>query len=472
MLQINNINKNICTFFIYFVAMAKLNVLIKNAKIVNEGTIKEGDVLIKNDRIHEVASAISEPKEKTMILDARGNYLLPGMIDDQVHFRDPGLTQKADIFTESMAAVAGGITSYMDMPNTVPNTLNQELLEEKYKLGAKKSIANYSFFMGVNKNNIEEVLKTNNETVCGVTDDGLYFDNDQGILANYPDYLDELFSKVETLVALHSEDDTIIKNNTEKYKKIYGNEIPFESHPKIRSEEACISATKRVLEIAKRHNTRFHLYHVSTAAEANLLDAGDDIRKKRITGEACVHHLYFNDNDYNELGRWIKWNPAIKTKEDQEGLLKALLEGRLDNIATDHAPHTKEDKGGNYFSSMSGAPLVQHALPAVLEFCHQGKMTLPQVAEKTAHNVAEMYRMLDRGYIREGYFADLTIVSNETPWIVREKNLLYKCGWSPLTGRTFHYDITHTLVNGNLVFANGKVDPQKRGMRLAFEKER
>lgn len=452
--------------------MATRNVLIKNAKIVNEGTIKEGDILIQNERIEKIADSISEPTAKTLIIDAGGNYVLPGMIDDQVHFRDPGLTQKADIFTESMAAVAGGVTSFMDMPNTIPNTLTQELLEEKYQLGAQKSIANYSFFMGVNKNNLEEVLKTNNETVCGVTDDGLYFDDEDGILANYPDYLDQLFSKVDTLIALHSEDDAIIRKNTEKYKKQFGNEIPFEYHSKIRSEEACVTATKRVLEIAKRHKTRFHLYHVSTAAEANLLEQGDVLRDKRITGEACVHHLMFNDGDYDELGRWIKWNPSIKTKKDQEGLLKALLDGKLDIVATDHAPHTKEDKMGNYFGSKSGGPLVQHALPSILELHYQGKMTMPQVTEKTAHNVAEIYRMIDRGYIREGYYADLVIVSDKKPWFVREKNLLYKCGWSPFLGRKFHFDITHTLVNGRLAFANGKIDPEERGMRLKFEKER
>tara|TARA_B100000508_G_C11465832_1_gene282445 strand:- start:32381 stop:33757 length:1377 start_codon:yes stop_codon:yes gene_type:complete len=456
----------------YFAFMSDRIVLIKNCRIVNEGSITEGDVKIVDKRIEKIAKSISEPKAKTLIIDAKGKYLLPGMIDDQVHFRDPGLIHKADIFTESMAAVAGGVTSYMDMPNTLPNTLTQELLNEKYKLGAEKSIANYSFFMGVNKNNLEEVLKTDNESVCGVTDDGLYFDDDEGILANYPDYLEKLFSKVETLVALHSEDDAIIKQNTEKYRKQFGNEIPFEYHSKIRSEEACVTATKRVLEIAKRHQTRFHLYHVSTAAEANLLDKGNQIRDKRITGEACVHHLMFNDQDYEELGRWIKWNPSIKTKADQEGLLKALIDGKLDIIATDHAPHTKEEKLGNYFGSKSGGPLVQHALPSVLELHHLGKLTLPEVAEKTAHNVAEIYRMVDRGYIREGYFADLVLVSDEKPWFVREKNLLYKCGWSPFLGRKFHFDITHTFVNGRLVFANGKIDPAERGMRLMFEKER
>jgi len=454
------------------VVMATRNVLIKNAKIVNEGTITEGDVLIKGQRIEKIAKSIAEPDGKTFIIDAEGDYLLPGMIDDQVHFRDPGLTQKADIHSESIAAVAGGVTSFMDMPNTIPNTLTQELLEEKYQLGAKKSVANYSFFMGVNKNNIEEVLKTDNENVCGVTDDGLYFDDEDGILANYPDYLDVLFSKVDTLIALHSEDDAIIKKNTEKYKQQFGNEIPFEYHPKIRSEEACVTATKRVLEIAKKHSTRFHLYHVSTAAEANLLERGNLIRNKRITGEACAHHLMFNDTDYDELGRWIKWNPSIKTKSDQEGLLKALLDGKLDIVATDHAPHTKEDKAGNYFSSKSGGPLVQHALPSLLELHHEGKITLPQIVEKSAHNVAEIYRMIDRGYIREGCFADLVLVSKKHPWIVNEDNILYKCGWSPFSGRKFHYAITHTLVNGQLVYTNGKVDSTGLGMRLKFEKER
>lgn len=452
--------------------MATRTVLIKNAKIVNEGTIREGDVLIKGDRIEKIDDSIPAPEGASAIIDARADYLLPGMIDDQVHFRDPGLTQKADIHSESKAAVAGGVTSFMDMPNTMPNTLTQELLEEKYQLGAEKSVANYSFFMGVNKDNIEEVLRTDNVNVCGVTDDGLYFDDDEGILANYPDYLDILFSKVDTLIALHSEDDAIIKANTEKYRAEFGDDIPFEYHSKIRSEEACVTATKRVLEIAKKHNTRFHLYHVSTAAEANLLEPGNSIREKRITGEACVHHLMFNDSDYKELGRWIKWNPAIKTKSDQEGLLKALLDGKLDIVATDHAPHTKEDKSGNYFNSKSGGPLVQHALPSLLELHHEGKITLPQIAEKAAHNVAEIYRMVDRGYIREGYYADLVLVSNKTPWTVTADNILYKCGWSPFSGRKFHYGITHTFVSGRLAYANGKVDTTGRGMRLRFEKER
>ena len=452
--------------------MTSRHILIKNIKIVNEGKVKEGDVLIKGQRIEKIADSITEPPGKISIIDASGDYLLPGMIDDQVHFRDPGLTQKADIHTESIAAVAGGVTSFMDMPNTIPNTLTQELLEEKYQLGAKKSIANYSFFMGVNKNNIEEVLKTDNENVCGVTDDGLYFDDDEGILANYPDYLDILFSKVDTLIALHSEDDKIIKKNTEKYKQQFGNEIPFEYHPKIRSEEACLTATKRVIDIAKKHKTRFHLYHVSTLAEANLLERGNSIRDKRITGEACIHHLMFNENDYKELDRWIKWNPSIKTKKDQEGLLQALLDGKLDIVATDHAPHTKEDKGGNYFGCKSGGPLVQHALPSLLELHHVGKITLPQIAEKTAHNVAEIYRMVDRGYIREGYFADLVIVSNKNSWMVHNTNILYKCGWSPFLGKKFHYNITHTLVNGRLVYENGNIKSVERGMRLKFEKER
>lgn len=344
-----------------------MKTLIKNVHVINEGKIFASDVLISNEYIEKIAPSITLPNNTNYLeINGEGNYLMPGVIDDQVHFRDPGLTHKADIYTESCAAVAGGITSYMDMPNSMPNVLTQELLEEKYTLASKKSIANYSFFMGISKNNLEEALKTDNETVCGITDDGLYFNNEEGILANYPDFLETLFSRTETLVALHSEDDAIIRANTIKFKTTYGDNIPFSNHPLIRSEQACVTATKRVLNIARKHNTRFHLYHVSTLAEANLLDHTIALPQKRITAEACVHHLWFSDKDYERLGAKIKWNPAIKTEKDKEGLLQALLTNKLDIIATDHAPHTKQEKSGNYFQANSGGPLVQHALPVML----------------------------------------------------------------------------------------------------------
>jgi dihydroorotase len=444
--------------------------IIKNAQVVNEGTIKTCDVLIVGERIEKIASQIADNQAE--IIDAEGQYLLPGLIDDQVHFRDPGLTHKATIYSESRAAVAGGITSFMDMPNTVPNTLTQQLLEEKYASASKDSLANYSFFMGINQDNLEEALKTDNENVCGITDDGLYFSNDKGILANYPDFLDLLFSRTDTLVALHSEDDSIIKNNTLKYREIYGDDIPMHLHPKIRSEEACLTATKRVLELAKKHNNRLHLFHISTASEANLLDNKTPLREKRITAEACVHHLWFTENDYKLLGANIKWNPSIKSPSDKEGLMKTLIDNHIDIIATDHAPHTKEEKSGNYFKAMSGGPLVQHALVTLLELYHQEKISLEKIVEKTSHNVAEIYRMVDRGYIREGYFADLVLVDLNNPWEVNSENILYKCGWSPFENQTFKSKISKTFVNGNLVYNAGIFDESKKGFRLKFSKIR
>ena len=339
-----------------------MKTIIRNASIINEGKIIVSDVLISGDRIEKICSEINlHSNASYKEIDANGLYLIPGVVDDQVHFREPGLTHKATIHSESKAAVAGGITSFMDMPNTIPNTLTQALLEEKYNIASKSSLANYSFFMGINKNNLEEALKTNNENVCGITDDGLYFNNDEGILANYPEFLEQLFSRVDTLVALHCEDDTIIKNNTAKYREIYQDNIPFKFHSLIRSEEACIEATKRVLEIAKKHNNRIHLYHISTAAEAELFENTIPIQQKRITAEACVHHLWFSDNDYESLGSKIKWNPSVKTTTDRDGLLHALIENKIDIIATDHAPHTIQEKSGNYFQALTGGPLVQHA---------------------------------------------------------------------------------------------------------------
>ncbi|MCP9745373.1 dihydroorotase [Lacihabitans sp. CS3-21] len=444
--------------------------IIKNAEVVNEGTIKTCDVLIVGERLEKIAIQISDNQAE--IIDAEGLFLLPGLIDDQVHFRDPGLTHKATIYSESRAAMAGGITSFMDMPNTFPNTLTQQLLEEKYALASKNSLANYSFFMGINQDNLEEALKTDNENVCGITDDGLYFSNDKGILANYPDYLDLLFSKTDTLVALHSEDDSIIRNNTLKYRAIYGDNIPMDLHPKIRSEEACLTATKRVLELAKKHNNRLHLFHISTASEATLFDNKTPLRDKRITAEACVHHLWFTEKDYELLGANIKWNPSIKSQGDKDGLLKALIENHIDIIATDHAPHTKEEKSGNYFKAMSGGPLVQHALPALLELYHQEKISLEKIVEKTSHNVAEIYRIKDRGYIREGYYADLVLIDLNNKWRVSPQNILYKCGWSPFENQTFKSRILKTFVNGNMIFDNGNFNENKHGMRLRFSKNR
>lgn len=450
-----------------------MKTIIRNVCIVNEGIQKIADVLIANERIEKIETSIQAIGAGSFKeINGEGLYLLPGMIDDQVHFREPGLTHKGNIFSESRAAVAGGITSYMEMPNTVPNTLTLELLEEKYQIASKSSIANYSFFMGISQNNLEEALKISNENVCGITDDGLYFNNDKGILANYPDFLEKLFAKTNTLVALHSEDDSIIHHNTSELRKIYGEDIPFQFHPAIRSEEACVVATKRILEIAKKHNNRLHLFHISTVAEANLLDNTTPIQEKRITAEACVHHLYFSDQDYAQLGAKIKWNPAIKTQEDRDGLLFALLDNKLDIIATDHAPHSREEKSGSYFKAMSGGPLVQHALTAMLELVHKGSISLEKLVEKTSHHVAEIYKIKERGYLREGYYADLVLLDLNNPWQVTPANTLYKCQWSPFENTFFKSKIIKTFVNGNIVYEDGIIRSDQVGKRLHFSKNR
>lgn len=451
-----------------------MKTIIRQALIINENTQKVADLLINHDRIEKIAPHINLPvNEKFHELNAEGLILIPGMIDDQVHFREPGLTHKASIHTESKAAVAGGITSFMEMPNTLPNVLKNDLLEEKYQLASQSSWANYSFFMGISKNNLEEALRIDNENVCGITDDGLYFQDNEGILANYPDFLEKLFSRTNSLIALHSEDDAIIHAQKEFYTKQFGSNIPCEYHSKIRPTEACVKATKRVLEIAEKHSNRLHLFHISTKEEANLFKKyAGDIRSKRITSEACVHHLFFNDGDYPELGNRIKWNPSIKTSEDNQGLIQALNEDVIDIIATDHAPHTWEEKTGNYDQAKSGGPLVQEALLALFEIYHRGQMTLEKIVQKTSHNVADIYRMPERGYIREGYFADLVLVDIHGKTEVSADKLHYKCAWSPFEGRTFQSSIKHTFVNGHLVYSNEKTQEFKPGSRLKFEKNR
>ncbi len=450
-----------------------MRLIIRNAQIVNEGRIVIKDVLINKNRIEKIDDSIAIHKELVCNeINAEGLYLLPGFIDDQVHFREPGLTHKADLFTESIAAVAGGITSFMDMPNTLPNTLTNELLEQKYALAAEKSLANYSFFMGLTKDNWEETLKTDTENVCGVTDDGLYFSKEDGIIANYPEYIEKIFANSNTLIALHSENDAIIKKNTETLQLQFNSDIPFEYHPIIRNEEACYSTTKELIDIAKKYGNRLHLFHISTLAETELFDCKTPLHKKRITAEACVHHLWFSDQDYKKLGAKIKWNPAIKSEMNQKGLFDALHSGKLDIIATDHAPHTIEEKTGTYFQAMSGGPLVQHALHALLEMYHQNKLTLEMIVEKTAHNVAEIYKLKERGYIREGYYADLVLVDLNQSWKVTKENILYKCKWSPFEEQVFKSKIMTTIVNGNIVYTNGVFDYAPKGMRLQFSKIR
>lgn len=450
-----------------------MRLIIRNAQIVNEGRIVTQDVFINKNRIEKIDHSIAIHKALVCNeINAEGLYLLPGFIDDQVHFREPGLTHKADLFTESIAAVAGGITSFMDMPNTLPNTLTNELLEQKYALAAEKSLANYSFFMGLTKDNWEETLKTDTENVCGVTDDGLYFSKEDGIIANYPNYIEKIFANSNTLIALHSENDTIIKNNTTLYRQQFNNDIPFKYHSLIRSEEACYETTKNVIDIAKKYDNRLHLFHISTSAETELFENSIPLYKKRITAEACVHHLWFSDKNYDNLGAKIKWNPSIKSESNQNGLFNALYSGKIDIIATDHAPHTIEEKTGTYFQAMSGGPLVQHALPALLEMYHQNKLTLEMIVEKTSHNVAEIYKLKERGYIREGYYADLVLVDLNQSWKVTKENILYKCKWSPFEEQVFQSKIDTTIVNGNIVYRNGLFDYKPRGMRLQFSKIR
>ena len=447
-----------------------MKTLIKNARIVNERKIVDRDVLIDNERISRIDTPINEPHCK--IIDAAGLLLIPGMIDDQVHFREPGLTHKATIASESMAAVAGGITSYMDMPNTIPNTLTRELLEEKYRIAAASSLANYSFYMGISQSNMEEALRIDNELVCGITDDGLYFNQEGSILCNQPTFLDKLFSRSEAMIALHCEDEPLIKRNTQLAKAHYGDAIPFNQHPFIRSVEACFNATKTVIELAQKHQNRVHIFHVSTAAETELFNHLTPIRNKRITAEACVHHLHFNDQQYDSLGSLIKWNPAIKSEQDRLGLINALKANKLDIIATDHAPHTLMEKNQSYDKALSGGPLVQHALPALFELYHEGLLTLEAIVEKTSHNVAELYRIKDRGYLREGYYADLVLVNTNAPRKVCSSKILSKCGWSPFTGQSFSSSIEKTFVNGNIVYDSGNINPSSTGKRLTFEKHR
>jgi len=448
-----------------------MKTIIRNAHIVNEGCMQIADLLMVCDRIEKIAPFISLPQpQKYMEINAEGKCLFPGVIDSHVHFREPGLTHKGDLSSESKAAVAGGVTSFMDMPNTYPNTLTQNLLEEKYSLAQQKSLANYSFFMGVNKTNLEEALKTDPETVCGITDDGLYFNDQEGILASHPEFLEHLFNRTQTLVALHSENDGIIRANYLKYYEQYGEDIPVNLHPLIRSEEACLSATQNLINLAKRHQNRLHILHISTQAEAELFDALHPPREKRITGEVCGHHLWFSDKDYDHLGNKIKWNPAIKNENDKNGLLTALLESRIDSVASDHAPHAAKEKTGSYKKALPGGPMVQHTLYLMLELYHKGLLTLEKIAEKMSHNVADIYRIRERGYIREGYHADLVLIDLYRPWQVTPNNLFYKCGWSPLSGERFTSTIMQTFVNGNLVFDRGKIANSAKRKRLLFEK--
>ncbi len=442
-------------------------ILIKNVSIVNEGKIFIGNVLLEDNLIAKI-SEFEIATNAAVVIDAEGKYLFPGCIDDQVHFREPGLTHKGDIYTEAKAGVAGGVTSYMEMPNTIPNVFTQELLEEKYKRASEVSLANYSFFMGASNDNIDEVLKTNPRDVCGIK---VFMGSSTGnMLVDNRETLEALFSKCKMLIATHCEDEGIIRHNMEVFKEKYGDNVPMECHPLIRSEEACFKSSSLAVELAKKHNSRLHILHISTAKELALFDNKIPLKQKRITAEACIHHLWFSDADYKTKGSLIKWNPAVKKASDGDAIFQAVLDNKIDVIATDHAPHTLEEKQQSYFKAPSGGPLIQHSLTAMLEFFHTGKITLEKIAEKMAHAPADCFQIEKRGYVREGYFADLVLVDLNSPWTVDKSNLLYKCKWSPFEGFTFHSKVTHTFVNGNLVYDSGKFDESRKGMRLTFNK--
>ncbi len=444
------------------------NILIKNANIVNEGTIFLGDVLVENDRIIEISEGISVKSADTRVIDADGQYLVPGMIDDQVHFREPGLTHKATIETESRAAVAGGITSFIEMPNTVPQATTIELLEEKFAIAQKTSWANYSFMFGGTNDNLSEILKVDETKVAGLK---LFLGSSTGnMLVDDPKTLEEIFSKTNLLISAHCEDESTIKENLAKYKAEYGDAIPIELHPIIRSEEACYISSSRAIELARKTGARLHVFHLSTEKETHLFSNKEPLTEKKITAEVCIHHLWFTDEDYKTKGTRIKWNPAVKTQKDKDGLWKALNDGRIDVIATDHAPHTIEEKDNVYTKAPSGGPLVQHALEALFEMHHKGRISIEKIVEKSAHNPAILFQIKERGFIREGYKADLVLIDPNAPWTVTKENLAYKCGWSPFEGTTFRSRITTTFVNGQIVYENGKYLNRGRGERLTFNR--
>ena len=443
-------------------------VLIKNAQIVNEGTITSGDVLIEADRIAEIAPSISVKNADTKVIDADGFYLIPGMIDDQVHFREPGLTHKATIKTESRAAVAGGITSFIEMPNTVPQATTIDLLEEKFAIAAKDAHANYSFMFGGTNDNLSEILKVDKTKVAGLK---LFLGSSTGnMLVDNPAVLEEIFSKTDLLISTHCEDEATIKKNLEAAIATYGDAIPIEKHPEIRSEQACYISSSQAIALAKKTGARLHVFHLSTAKETKLFGKKKPLKDKKITAEVCVHHLWFTSEDYPSKGTKIKWNPAVKTKKDREGLWKALNEGRIDVIATDHAPHTLEEKDNVYTKAPSGGPLVQHALEALFEMQRKGYITVEKLVEKVAHNPAILFEIKDRGYIRKGYKADLVLINPNAPWTVTKENIAYKCGWSPFEGTTFRARVTHTFVNGHLAYENGKITKTTKGERLTFNR--
>ena len=439
--------------------------LIKNATIVNENKVFKGDVLIEGNYIKEISTEI-KTASSIEVIDANGKYLIPGMIDDQVHFREPGLTHKANIGTESKAAIAGGITSFIEMPNTVPQATTQKLLEDKFVIASKTSYANYSFMFGGTNDNLEELLKTNPKNVAGIK---LFLGSSTGnMLVDNEAVLEKIFSSTDMLISVHCEDEATIKKNTQEYIAKYGDDIPLKYHPIIRSEQACYLSSSKAIQLAKKTGARLHVFHLSTAKETHLFRNDIPLEEKKITAEVCVHHLWFTDKDYDEKGTHIKWNPAVKTQKDKEGLWKALLDDRIDVIATDHAPHTIEEKDNVYTKAPSGGPLVQHAVTAIFEKVKEGVISIEKAVEKMCHNPAKLFKVEKRGFIKEGYYADLVLIDTNKNWTVTKDNILYKCGWSPFEGTTFSSKITHTFVNGNLMFVNGVFDENTKGKRLEF----
>ena len=444
-----------------------MNYLIKQATIVNENNVFTADVLIENEKIAKIASTINA-KDDVTIIDAKGKYLIPGFIDDQVHFREPGLTHKANIETESRAAAAGGITSFIEQPNTVPNATTQKLLEDKFEIASKSSYVNYSFMFGGTNDNLEELLKTDPKKVAGIK---LFLGSSTGnMLVDDVEILEKIFSSTKMIISVHCEDEATIRENTRIYKEKYGDDIPIKYHPIIRSEEACYISSSKAIELAKKTGARLHIFHVSTEKETHLFRNDIPLEEKQITAEVCVHHLWFNDTDYEEKGTFIKWNPAVKTEQDRLGLWKALLDDRIDVLATDHAPHTLTEKANKYTSAPSGGPLVQHAVLAILEKVKEGVIPIEKAVEKMSHNPAKLFQIEKRGFVKEGFYADLVLIDRNAPQTVSKDNVLYKCGWSPFEGTTFSSTITHTFVNGNLIYNNGVFDDNTKGKRLTFNR--
>ncbi|MCD2257893.1 dihydroorotase [Psychroserpens luteolus] len=448
--------------------MQEKTILIKNAKIVNDNRIIEGDILIEGEFIKEISETISAKSADVVVIDAEGNYVFPGVIDDQVHFREPGLTHKGNIASESKAAIAGGITSFIEMPNTNPQTTTVDKLEEKFEVASNTSYANYSFMFGGTNDNLDEILKVDPKTVAGLK---LFLGSSTGnMLVDDPKVIEKIFSSTDMVISVHCEDEATIKKNMEAHIDEYGDDIPIEKHPIIRSEEACYLSSSKAIELAKKTGARLHVFHLSTGKETKLFSNKIPLKDKKITAEVCIHHLWFSDEDYKQKGTHIKWNPAVKTAKDRDQLWKALLDDRIDVIATDHAPHTLEEKSNVYTKAPSGGPLVQHALVAMIEMYHKDKISLPKIAQKMAHNPSILFQVEKRGYIREGYYADLVIVDINNPWTVKKENILYHCGWSPFEGTTFKSRVTHTLLNGTLVYNNFKVLDVKAAKRLTFDR--